>query len=112
MTLPNRTRCILGHGFLLLTWLRLVISSSARFGDRQPYSIVRNTTYVIAGSKMPTADCDAGCPGRSTSNKLSDEEIQDIVITANLTPKKCLGFKTPFQAILREFGKDVQIRFA
>jgi hypothetical protein len=29
------------------------------------------------------------------------EEIQDIVITANLTPRKCLGFKTPFQAILK-----------
>ena len=36
---------------------------------------------------------------------------QDIVITANLTPRKCLGFKTPFQAILKELGKDVQIRF-
>ena len=42
---------------------------------------------------------------------MSDEEIQDIVMTANLTPRKCLGFKTPFQAILKELGKDVQIRF-
>src|SRR5271166_4489473 len=31
---------------------------------------------------------------------------QDIVMTANLTPRKCLGFKTPFQAILKELGKD------
>ena len=31
-------------------------------------------------------------------DRLSDAEIQDIVITANLTPRKCLGFKTPFQA--------------
>ena len=44
--------------------------------------------------------------------QVSDEEIQDIVIAANLTPRKCLGFKTPFQAILKELGKDVQIRFA
>jgi IS30 family transposase len=58
---------------------------------------------------MPTADYDAGC--RARSDKLSDQEIQDIVITANLTPRKCLGFKTPFQAILKELGKDVQIRF-
>ena len=43
---------------------------------------------------------------------MSNEEIQDIVLTANLTPRKCLGFKTPFQAILRELGKDVQIRFS
>jgi IS30 family transposase len=45
-------------------------------------------------------------------DKISDEEIQDIVFTINLTPRKCLGFKTPFQAILKELGKDVQIRFA
>jgi IS30 family transposase len=38
-------------------------------------------------------------------DQVSDEEIQDIVITANLTPRKCLGFKTPL-------GKDVQIRFS
>src|ERR1700724_2815622 len=41
-------------------------------------------------------------------DRLSDAEIQDIVITANLTPRKCLGFKTPFQAILKELGKDAQ----
>ena len=45
-------------------------------------------------------------------DRMSDEEIQDIVITANLTPRKCLGFQTPFQAILKELGKDVQIRFS
>jgi hypothetical protein len=26
--------------------------------------------------------------------------------------RKCLGFKTPFLATLKELGKDVQIRFA
>src|SRR5205807_6194854 len=45
-------------------------------------------------------------------DRLSDAEIQDIVITANLTPRKCLGFKTPFQAILKELGEDAQIRFS
>jgi transposase, IS30 family len=29
-----------------------------------------------------------------------------------LTPRKCLGLKTPFQAILKELGKDAQIRFS
>ena len=47
--IAQSTRCILGHGgFLLLTWLRLATSSSARFGGRQPYPIVRNIPYVIA----------------------------------------------------------------
>jgi len=45
-------------------------------------------------------------------DQMSDEEIQDIVMTTNLTPRKCLGFLTPFQAIIKELGKDVQIRFA
>ena len=45
-------------------------------------------------------------------DQLSDEEIQDIVVTTNLTPRKCLGFKTPFQALLAELGKDIKIRFA
>ena len=51
-------------------------------------------------------------PRQIDIDRVSDEEDQDIVITANLTPRKCLGFKTPFQAILKELGKDVQIRFA
>jgi hypothetical protein len=51
-------------------------------------------------------------PRQIDIDKVSDEEIQDIVVTANLTPRKCLGFKTPFQAILRELGKHVQIRFS
>jgi IS30 family transposase len=39
-------------------------------------------------------------PRQIDIDKVSDEEIQDIVVTANLTPRKCLGFKTPFQAIV------------
>ena len=45
-------------------------------------------------------------------DRLSDDEIQEIVLTMNLTPRKCLRFKTPFQALLAELGKDVKIRFA
>src|SRR3954462_14012381 len=43
---------------------------------------------------------------------LGDGELQEIVLTHNLTPRKCLGFLTPLQALLGELGKDVQIRFA
>jgi IS30 family transposase len=65
-----------------------------------------------AGSKTPTVDYAAGCLVRSTSTKYLTRKSKTVVITANLTPRKCLGFKTPFQAILKELGKDVQIRFA
>ena len=43
---------------------------------------------------------------------LGDTELQEIVLSHNLTPRKCLGFLTPLQALLGELGKDVQIRFA
>ena len=35
-------------------------------------------------------------PRQIDIDKVSDQEIQDIVITANLTPRKCLGFKNSF----------------
>ena len=45
-------------------------------------------------------------------DRTSDQDIQEIVLTTNLTPRKCPGFKTPFQALIAELGKDVQIRFS
>jgi IS30 family transposase len=43
---------------------------------------------------------------------MSDAELQEIILSHNLTPRKCLGFLTPLQALLKELGRDVQIRFA
>ena len=43
---------------------------------------------------------------------LTDAELQEVVLTHNLTPRKCLGFLTPLQVLLKELGRDVQIRFA
>ena len=65
-----------------------------------------------AGSKNANGRLRRWLPRQIDIDKVSDEDIQDIILTANLTPRKCLGFKTPFQAILKELGKDVQIRFS
>jgi IS30 family transposase len=43
---------------------------------------------------------------------LTDADLQEVVLTHNLTPRKCLGFLTPLQALLGELGSDVRIRFA
>jgi IS30 family transposase len=43
---------------------------------------------------------------------LGDAGLQEIVLSHNLTPRKCLGFLTPVQALLGELGRDVRIRFA
>ena len=45
-------------------------------------------------------------------DKMNDEDLQDILLTHNLTPRKCLGFKTPIQAILNEIGINAKISFS
>lgn len=40
-------------------------------------------------------------PRKRDIDKMSDEELQDILLSHNLTPRKCLGYKTPVQAILK-----------
>ena len=48
-----------------------------------------------------TADLDA----------MTEVDIQEIAMTLNLTPRKCLGFRSPVEAFLAELGKDVEISF-
>jgi hypothetical protein len=55
--------------------------------------------------KRPTTT--TSCTREIDIDKVSGEEIWDIVIAANLTPRKCLGFMIPFQTNLKELGKDV-----
>ena len=43
---------------------------------------------------------------------LEDAEPQEIVLGHDLTPRKCPGSPTPLRALLKELGRDVQIRFA
>jgi len=43
---------------------------------------------------------------------IPDADLQEIIMTYNLTPRKCLAFQTPLQALLAETGKSLQIRFA
>ena len=33
-------------------------------------------------------------------------------MSLNLTPRKCLGYRSPVEAFLSELGSNVQIRFA
>ncbi len=51
-------------------------------------------------------------PRELDPDALTDAELQEVVLTHNPTPRKCLGFLTPLQAPLGELGRDVQIRFA
>lgn len=45
-------------------------------------------------------------------DELNEADVQDTDMTINLIPRKCLGYRSPVEAILSELGRDVQIRFA
>jgi IS30 family transposase len=50
---------------------------------------------------------------RSTDlDALTDTDIQEIAMTLNTTPRKCLGFRTPLEAFMQELGRTVELRFA
>lgn len=51
-------------------------------------------------------------PRRTDLDAVSEQDIQEIAMTINLTPRKCLGYKSPVEAFLSELGRDVEIRFA
>lgn len=50
-------------------------------------------------------------PRTTDLDQLTDDEIQGIAMSINLTPRKCLGFKSPVEAFLNELGKDIKICF-
>ena len=51
-------------------------------------------------------------PRQTNIDDLSDEGLQEIVMTYNLTPRKCLGYITPIQALFKYLGRDVRLRIA
>jgi IS30 family transposase len=51
-------------------------------------------------------------PRGADLDTISEDDIQEIAMTINLTPRKCLGYRSPVEAFHSELGKDVEIRFA
>ena len=51
-------------------------------------------------------------PRGTDLDEISEQDIQEIAMTINLTPRKCLGYRSPVEAFLSELGRDVEIRFA
>jgi IS30 family transposase len=51
-------------------------------------------------------------PRQTNLDNISDEDMQEIVMTYNLTPRKCLGYITPIQALFKDRGRHVKLRFA
>jgi len=51
-------------------------------------------------------------PRGTDLDEIGEQDIQEIAMTLNLTPRKCLGYRSPVEAFLSELGSDVEIRFA
>lgn len=51
-------------------------------------------------------------PRKTDLGEMDEREIQEIVMTMNLTPRKCLGFLTPVEVFLQEIGKPTKISFS
>jgi transposase, IS30 family len=51
-------------------------------------------------------------PRGTDLEEFDEADIQEIAMTINLTPRKCLGYRSPVEAFLSELGRDVEIRFA
>ena len=64
---------------------------------------VAHTTYQVDDAWQATL---------AVLDDISDEDMQEIVMTYNLTPRKCLGYITPIQTLFKDLGRDVRLRFA
>jgi IS30 family transposase len=51
-------------------------------------------------------------PRETNLDEVFDEDIQEIVMTYNLTPQKCLRYKISLQALFSKRGKDAKISLA
>jgi transposase, IS30 family len=51
-------------------------------------------------------------PRKTDLDVLNEDDIQEIAMTLNLTPRKCLAYRSPVKAFLGELGRNLEIRFA
>ncbi len=81
----------------LLLALRVALMRRLRRRARPAAAMVTCTTRASSWRRCPHA--------------LDDDDIQEIAMTLNFTPRKCLQFRSPLEAFLAELGKDVDISF-
>jgi transposase, IS30 family len=51
-------------------------------------------------------------PRGTDLDALEETDIQEIAMTLNLTPRKCLGYATPLETFAKELGRSLETRFA
>jgi len=99
VTFDNDT-CFARHG-----WLREAFDMTTWFCDAY-------ASWQKGGVENANGRLRRWLPRQTNLDDTTDEDIQEIVMTYNLTPRKCLGYLTPIQALFKDFGRDVRLRFA
>ena len=51
-------------------------------------------------------------PRGTDLDEFDEADIQEIAMTLNLTPRKCLRYRTPLEAYTKELGRNLETRFA
>jgi IS30 family transposase len=99
VTFDNDT-CFARH-----TWLREALEMATYFCDAY-------ASWQKGGVENANGRLRRWLPRQTNLDDISDEDMQEIVMTYNLTPRKCLGYRTPLQALFSELGRDVRLSFA
>lgn len=50
-------------------------------------------------------------PKRMDLATINENDIEDIIMSYNLTPRRCLGWKTPLQAIAKSENREITLQF-
>lgn len=92
--------CFARHGLL-----HGALDMAAWFGDAC-------ASWQKGGIENATGRLRRWLPRQTNTDHPAAEDLQEIVITYTPTPRKCLRYLTPIQALLPDLGRDVRLRFA
>jgi IS30 family transposase len=85
-------------------WLRGMLSATTYFCDAY-------ASWQKGGVENANGRIRRWLPRGTDLDALGDDDFQEIAMTLNLTPRKCLGYRSPLEAFLAELGKEIDIQF-
>ncbi|MFK7945395.1 MAG: IS30 family transposase [Paracoccaceae bacterium] len=87
------------------TWLREAL-------DMATYFCNAYASWQTGGVENANGRLRRWLPRQVNLDDVSEDDMAEIVMTYNPTPRKCLVYITPIQALFSELGRDVRMRFA
>ena len=87
------------------SWLREALDMATYFCDAY-------ASWQKGGIENANGRLRRWLPRQTNLDDVSDDDMAEIVMTYNLTPRKCLGYRTPLQALFSELGRVVRLHFA